>query len=121
MPTSQDFEEISMTRHRRNGLRSQLSSRSTNNEGGRDSTIPPRVYTKRALPRGAWNFMIPYMVGMLASNITHFTRGLIKYVPGKRLFRAVPLNSETNLGYLPFPHSLNDSHAGQRNCHPRAK
>ena len=34
--------------------------------------------------------MIPYMVGKLAPNSTHFTRGLVKQVPGRGYFRAVP-------------------------------
>ena len=33
--------------------------------------------------------MIPYMVGKLAPNSTHSTRGLVKYIPGKGCFRAV--------------------------------
>ena len=34
--------------------------------------------------------MIPYMVGKLAPNSSHLTRGLVKYVPGRSYFRAVP-------------------------------
>ena len=34
--------------------------------------------------------MIPYMVGKLAPNSTIFTRGLVKQVPGRGYFRAVP-------------------------------
>ena len=34
--------------------------------------------------------MIPYMVGKLAPNSSHSTRGLVKYVPGKGYFCAVP-------------------------------
>ena len=34
--------------------------------------------------------MIPYMVGKLASNLSHLTRGLVKYVSGRNYFRAVP-------------------------------
>ena len=34
--------------------------------------------------------MTPYMVGKLAPNPTHSTRGLVKYVPGRCYFRAVP-------------------------------
>ena len=33
--------------------------------------------------------MIPYMVGKLAPNSSHLTRGLVKYVPGRVSFRAV--------------------------------
>ena len=34
--------------------------------------------------------MIPYMVGKLAPNPSHLTRGLVKYVPGRGYFRAFP-------------------------------
>ena len=34
--------------------------------------------------------MIPYMVGKLVPNPTHHTRGLVKYVPGRGYFGAVP-------------------------------
>ena len=34
--------------------------------------------------------MTPYMVGKFAPNSSHFTRGLVKYVPGRGCFRAVP-------------------------------
>ena len=33
--------------------------------------------------------MIPYMVGKLAPNLSHLTRGLVKYVSGRGYFRAV--------------------------------
>ena len=33
--------------------------------------------------------MIPYMVGKLAPNSSHLTRGLVKYVLGRSYFRAV--------------------------------
>ena len=33
--------------------------------------------------------MTPYMVGKLAPISSHFTRGLVKYVPGRGYFRAV--------------------------------
>ena len=33
--------------------------------------------------------MIPYMVGKLAPNSSHLTRGLVKYVPDRSYFRAV--------------------------------
>ena len=33
--------------------------------------------------------MIPYMVGKLAPNSSHLTRGLVKYFPGRGYFRAV--------------------------------
>ena len=34
--------------------------------------------------------MIPYMVGKLAPYSSHLTRGLVKSVPGRGYFRAVP-------------------------------
>ena len=34
--------------------------------------------------------MIPYMVGKLAPNSSHLTRGLVKSVSGRSYFRAVP-------------------------------
>ena len=34
--------------------------------------------------------MIPYIVGKLAPNSSHLTRGLVKSVPGRRYFCAVP-------------------------------
>ena len=34
--------------------------------------------------------MMPYMVGKLAPNPTHSTKGFVKYVPGRGYFRAVP-------------------------------
>ena len=34
--------------------------------------------------------MISYMVGKLAPNLSHLTRGLVKYVPNRGYFRAVP-------------------------------
>ena len=37
--------------------------------------------------------MIPYMVGKLAPNSSHLTRGLVKYVPGRGYFRAVPFQN----------------------------
>ena len=33
--------------------------------------------------------MIPYMVGKLAPNSSHLTRGLVKYIPDRGYFRAV--------------------------------
>ena len=34
--------------------------------------------------------MIPYMIGKLAPNSTHSTRGFVKYVPDRGCFRSVP-------------------------------
>ena len=41
--------------------------------------------------------MISYMVGKLAPNSTHSTRGLGKYVPGSGYFRAVPSQNGENI------------------------
>ena len=42
--------------------------------------------------------MIPYMVGKLVPNPTHHTKGLVKYVPGRGYFGAVPSqNGEKNV------------------------
>ena len=64
-------------------------SRSTIETGG-DTTIPsPGRSPKQPLPGiGLHNPL--YMVGKLAPSSTHFTRGLVKYVPGRDYFRAVP-------------------------------
>ena len=40
-------------------------------------------------PFRGYEYMIPYMVGKLAPNSSHLTRGLVKYVPGRGYFRAV--------------------------------
>ena len=45
--------------------------------------------------------MIPYMVGKLAPNSTHFTRGLVKYVSGRVCFRAVPSENGDKSGTSP--------------------
>ena len=37
--------------------------------------------------------MILYMVGKLAPNSSHLTRGLVKHVPGRGYFRAVPFHN----------------------------
>ena len=49
--------------------------------------------------------MIPYMVGKLAPNLSHLTRGLVKVVPGRDYFRAVPLQNGGN--YVTFPPTPN--------------
>ena len=57
-----------------------------------------RAGIRRFSPRGGqenipfrgWDYMIPYMVGKLGPKSTHFTRGLVKYIPGRGYFRAVP-------------------------------
>ena len=47
--------------------------------------------------------MILYMGGKLAPNSPHFTRGLVKYVPGRGYFRAVPSQNEDKLATSPTP------------------
>ena len=55
--------------------------------------------------------MIPYMVGKLAPNSSHLTRGLVKYVPGRGpgrgYFRAVPSQNGDKYVTSPPPQSLN--------------
>ena len=53
--------------------------------------------------------MIPYMVGKLAPNSTHSTRGLVKYVPARGYFRAVPSQNGDKFVISPPPQSLNGS------------
>ena len=47
--------------------------------------------------------MIPYMVGKLAPNSSHLTRGLVKYVPGRGYFRAVPSQNGDKYVTSPAP------------------
>ena len=47
--------------------------------------------------------MIPYMVGKLAPNSTHVIRGLVKQVPGRDYFRAVPFQNGDRLVTSPHP------------------
>ena len=47
--------------------------------------------------------MILYMVGKLAPNSPHFTRGLVKYVPGRGYFRAVPSQNGDKFATSPPP------------------
>ena len=47
--------------------------------------------------------MIFYMVGKLAVNPTQFTRGLVKYVPGRGYFRAVPFQNGDKFATSPTP------------------
>ena len=48
--------------------------------------------------------MIPYMVGKLAPNSTQLTRGLVKEVPGRGYFRAVPSqNGDKSVTSPPSP------------------
>ena len=41
--------------------------------------------------------MIPYMAGKLATNSSRLTRGLVKHVPGRGYFRAIPSQTGTNM------------------------
>ena len=47
--------------------------------------------------------MIPYVVGKLAPNPTHSITGLVKYVPGRGYFRAVPSQNGDNSVTSPTP------------------
>ena len=63
-----------------------------------------RAGIRRFRPRGGHqngpfrgrDYMIPYMVDKLAPNSSHLTRGLVKYVPGRGYFRAVPSQNGDN-------------------------
>ena len=47
--------------------------------------------------------MIPYMVGKLAPDLSYLTRGLVKYVPGRSYFLAVPSKNEDKYVTSPLP------------------
>ena len=47
--------------------------------------------------------MITYMVGKLAPNSTHSTRGLVKYVPSRGYFRAVSSQNGDKIVTSPLP------------------
>ena len=47
--------------------------------------------------------MIPYMVGKLAPNSTHFTKRLAKLVPGRSYFRAVLSQNGEKIVTSPLP------------------
>ena len=47
--------------------------------------------------------MIPYMFSKLGPNPTHSTRGLVKYVPGRGYFRAVPSQNGDKFVTSPTP------------------
>ena len=51
--------------------------------------------------------MISYMVGKLAPNLSHLTRGLAKSVPGKGYFCAVPSQNGDKYVTSRPPQSLN--------------
>ena len=51
--------------------------------------------------------MNPYMVGKLAPNSSHLTRGLVKYASGRGYFRTVPSqNGNKRFTSPPFTQSL---------------
>ena len=47
--------------------------------------------------------MIPYIIGKFAPNPTHSIRGVVKYVPGKGCFRAVPYQNGEKIVTSPPP------------------
>ena len=54
--------------------------------------------------------MIPYMIGKLAPNSSHLTRGFVQYVPGRDHFRAVfSQNGDKFVTPPPPPQSLKGS------------
>ena len=60
---------------------------STIGDGGDTTISSPGSSPKQPLP---WiGLHDPYMVGRLAPNSSHLTRGLFKYVPGRGFFRFV--------------------------------
>ena len=62
----------------------------------------PRVGHRNSPFRG-WDYMIPYMIGKLAPNSSHLTRGSVKYVPGRSYFRAVLSQSGNKFVTSPPP------------------
>ena len=58
--------------------------------------------------------MIPYMVGKLAPNSSHLTRGLVKYIPGRGYSVPFPPKTGTNLLHPRPPQSLNESTARKK-------
>ena len=59
--------------------------------------------------------MIPYMVGTLAPNSTYSIKRLVKYVPGRGYFRAVPSQNGDKFVTSPPPQSLNESYLHMSN------
>ena len=53
--------------------------------------------------------MIPYIVGKLASNSSHLTKGFVKYVPGRGYFHAISSQNGDKFVTSPPPHLLNGS------------
>ena len=60
-----------------------------NDWGAEDSKIRSRGCQQNIPYRGK-EYMIPYMVGKLGSNRTPFKRGLVKFIPCRGCFHAVP-------------------------------
>ena len=72
--------------------------------GGEDTTIPsPARSPKQPLPGKGLRH--PHMVVKLAPNSTHLTRGLVKYIPGRGCFYAVPSQNGEKLLH-PLPPSI---------------
>ena len=65
---------------------------------GYDDSVPGEV-TKTAPSR--YDYMILYMVGKLTPNLTHFTKRLVKQVPGRGYFRDIP--SRNGDKFVTFP------------------
>ena len=76
-------------------------------EGGIRRFCPRRSY--QSSPFRGKDYMIPHIIGRLALNSTHFTRGLVKYSPRKGLFSCSPLLKRGLVCDIRPPHSLNDS------------
>ena len=68
---------------------------SSNNWGGwgYDDSVPGGHQNS---PYRGWDCTILYMLGKLAPNSTHFTRGLVEYAPGRGYFRAAPSQNGEN-------------------------
>ena len=72
----------------------ECSGKSIESSGISASRIQRKVYPtnmgRANIPEAKKGYMIPYMVGKLASNLSHLTRrGLVKHVPGRDYFRTV--------------------------------
>ena len=70
--------------------------------GGGDTTISsPGRSPKQPLP--GIGLRHPHTVGKFAPNSTHFTRGLVKYIPSRGCFRAVPSQNGYKIVTSPPP------------------
>ena len=65
---------------------------------GYDDSVPGAKHTLPGI-----GLHDPYMVGKLAPNPTRSTRGLVKYVPGRGYFRAVPSQNGDKIVTSPPP------------------